>query len=276
MRSTRRTTFRTAAVVAGAATVLALPVGSAFADSSPAVPEPEVLPGIEQPAVKPWVDAKHGPAPHVRAFVTAVKLADGSVAKVYKIGKSHFEADVFEGSTKLDTLVSRGGAASYGQSNGLHVVLQPNGTVTSWLDGAPKPKPTPGVKKHVTVESSVRVAVPDGRIAKLVDGPRGKYVVISMPNGHVLGTVDLERPSAQTDGWTYKLVRDGKRVKFVVIEGKGGGNSWVYDFDGRLIERFTVDVPKSKEDHVRVVPSSGGTAASGPAGLGFAVVPAQG
>ncbi|MER7730890.1 hypothetical protein ABTX80_08390 [Streptomyces erythrochromogenes] len=273
MRSTRRTTLRTAAVVAGAATVLALPVGSAFADS-PAVPEPKVLPGIEQPPVRPSADTQHRPAPGARAFVTAVKLADGSVAKVYRIGRSHFEADVFAGSVKLDTLVGRGGAASYGRSNGLHVVLHPNGTVTSWLDGAPKPKPKPTPKP--AVESSVRVALPDGRIAKLVDGPRGKYVVVSTPNGNVLGTVDLKRPSAQNDGWTYELVRDGKRVKFVVIDGKGGGNSWVYDFDGRLIERYTVDAPKPRKDHVRVVPSGGGTAAAGPAGLGFAVVPARG
>ncbi|THA83243.1 hypothetical protein [Streptomyces sp. A0592] len=279
MRSTSRTTFRTAAVVAGAATVLALPVGSAFADS-PAVPRPEVLPGVEQPSVRPSVGPEHGPAPQVRAFVTAVKLADGCVAKIYKIGKSHFEADILAGSTKLDTLVSRGGAASYGQSNGLHVVLQPNGTVTSWLDGAPKPKPAPrpapDVDQHVKVVSSVRVALPDGRIAKLVDGPRGKYVVISTPNGHVLGTVDLKRPSAQNDGWTYRLVRDGKRVKFVVIDGKSGGNSWVYGFDGRLIERYTVDAPQPRKDRVRVAAGTGGMAASGPAGLGFAVVPAQG
>ncbi|MFE6907066.1 hypothetical protein [Streptomyces erythrochromogenes] len=258
MRSTRRTTLRTAAVVAGAATVLALPVGSAFADS-PAAPEPRALPGIEQPPVRPSADTQHRPAPEARAFVTVVKLADGSVAKVYKIGKSHFEADVFAGSVKLDTLVSRSGAASYGRSNGLHVVLHPNGTVTSWLDGAPKPKPKP------EVESSVRVAMPDGRIAKLVDGPRGKYVVVSAPNGHVVGTLDLKRPSVQNDGWTYELVRDGKRVKFVVIDGKGGGNSWVYDFDGRLIERYAVDAPKPKKDHVRVVPSGGGTAAVVPA-----------
>ncbi len=130
MRSTRRTTLRTAAVVAGAATVLALPVGSAFADS-PAVPGPPVGPSV---------DSRVAPA---RAFVTAVKLADGSVAKVYRVGRSHFEADIYAAGTKLDTLVSRGSAAAYGQSNGLHVVLQPNGTVTSWLDGAPKPAPKP-------------------------------------------------------------------------------------------------------------------------------------
>ncbi|WP_405423985.1 hypothetical protein [Streptomyces erythrochromogenes] len=251
MRSIRRTTFRTAAVVAGAATVLALPVGSAFADS--------VAPPV-RPSVKPSAETAHRPAPVARAFVTTVKLADGSVAEVYRIGRSHFEADVFAGSTKLDTLVSRGAAASYGRSNGLHVVLQPNGTVTSWLDGAPQrtPKPAPKPAPKPEVESSVRVAMPDGRITRLVDGPRGEYAVVSLPNGHVLGTVDLKRPSVQSgDGWTYRLVRDGKRVKFVVIDGKGGGNSWVYDFDGRLVERYTVDAPQPRKDRVRAVPAQG-------------------
>ncbi|MFF2787524.1 hypothetical protein ACFVT6_12260 [Streptomyces sp. NPDC058049] len=132
MRNTRRTTLRSAVVVAGAATVLALPVGSAFADS-PAVPEPR--PSVD-PSANPSVRPSVKPAPSVRAYVTTVKLADGSVAKVYKIGGSHFEADILAGSSKLDTLVSKAGAASYGQNNGLHVVLRPNGTVTSWMDGA--------------------------------------------------------------------------------------------------------------------------------------------
>ncbi|MEU5148327.1 hypothetical protein AB0G42_14170 [Streptomyces yangpuensis] len=284
MRSIRRTTLRTAAaaVVAGAATVLALPAGSAFADS-PAVPEPGVLPGIERPSVEPPVVPPVQPPARpsadlkgvVRTFVTAVRLADGSVAevhKVHKVGGSHFEADILAGSTRLDTLVSRGGAASYGQNTGLHVVLRPNGTVTSWMDGAPQPEPqpepVPQAEKRVGVESSVRVGMPDGRIAKLVDGPRGTYAVISMPNGHVLGTIDLKRPGTQNDGWAYKLLRDGKRVKFVVIDGKGGGNSWVYDFDGRLIEKYTVDAPKPAKRPAR--------ASAGAAGLGFAVVPARG
>ncbi|MFI1282612.1 hypothetical protein ACH4U5_17970 [Streptomyces sp. NPDC020858] len=202
MRSSRRTTLRTAAVVTGAAAVLALPVGSAFADS-PAVPEPEVLPGIEQPEVKP----------------------------------------------------------------------------------------------EVKKESSVRIGMPDGRIAKLVDGPNGKRVEISMPNGSALGTIDLKRPSTQNDGWTYKLVQDGKRVKFVVIDGKGGGNSWVYDFNGRLIEKYTVDgakkdvvrkdvniVPKggvkagaegvtpSEGENPMLLAAGGGMASAGAAGLGFALL----
>lgn len=224
MRSTRRTTLRTAAVVAGAAAVLALPVGSAFADS----PTPPVRPSV-QPSAKP--------TPGVRAYITTVKLADGSVAKVYKIAANHFEADIFSGSTKLDTLVGKGGAASYGQNNGLHVVLQPNGTVTSWMEGADKPKPKPEVKK----ESSVRISLSGGRIAKLVDGPNGKRAEISLVNGSApLATIDLKRPSVVIDGWTYKLVQDGNRVKFVAIDGKGGGNSRVYDFNGKLIEKYTV------------------------------------
>ncbi|MEV7560269.1 hypothetical protein [Streptomyces sp. NPDC089795] len=220
MRTTRRTTLRSAAVVAGVATVLALPVGTAFA-ASPAVREP---------------------APSVRAYVTTVKLADGSVATVHKVGANHFEAEIHAGSTKPDRLVSKGAAASYGQSDGLHVLLRPDGTVTSWMDGTSKPEPKPAAKTEITKESSVRITLPDGRIAQLVDGPKGKRVELSTPKGHALATIDPRRPSAQHDGWTYKLVRDGKQhVKFVVIDGKGGGNSWVYDFDGRLIEKYTVD-----------------------------------
>ncbi|WP_328299939.1 hypothetical protein OG389_20625 [Streptomyces sp. NBC_00435] len=259
MRSPRRrTTLRTAAVVAGAAAVLALPVGSAFADS-PAVPEPGVLPGVGQPSVDPkgpqdpQVDPQVDPSvppttppttppvtPPVRAYVTTVKLADGSVAKVYQFGDSHFEADIFSGDVKLDTLVSTGGKAARGQNNGLHVVLQPNGTVTSWVEGV-KPEPEPKPKPVEKVENSVQVAMPDGRNARLIDGPNGKRVEISMPNGNLLGTIDLKHPNAMNDGWTYKLVQDGKRVKFVVIDGRSGGNSWVYDFaTGKLIERYEV------------------------------------
>ncbi|MFG2990947.1 hypothetical protein ACGFZK_16955 [Streptomyces sp. NPDC048257] len=309
MRNTRRSTLRTDAALAGAATVLALPAGSAFADS-PAVPEPEVLPGIEQPSVDPSVPPTTPPVeptpsvkptPSVRAYVTTVKLADGSVAKVYKIGRSHFEADILAGSTKLDTLVSKGGAAAYGQNNGLHVVLQPNGTVTSWMEGAPKPEPKPKPKPEAKKESSARITMPDGRIAKLVDGAGGKRVEISMPNGHALAAIDLKRPSTQNDGWTYKLVQDRKLVKFVVIDGKGGGNSWVYDFHGKLIEKCTVDaagpgsgtrkavqvVPKggvkagaegvapAGSDTPMLVAPGGGMAAAGAAGLGFAMLRRQ-
>ncbi|EFL16097.1 hypothetical protein [Streptomyces sp. C] len=290
MRRTRRsTTLRTAAVLTGAAAVLALPVGSAFADS-PTVPEPEVLPGVERPAEKPVGKPVEKPVEKQakgRVYVTTVRLADGSVAKVYKLGDGHFEADVLTRGAKPDILVSKNGRPAYGQNNGLHVVLQPNGTVTSWVEGGPKPQ----VKK----ETSVRIAMPDGRIARLVDGPSGKRAEISMPNGNVLGTIDMKNRSALNDGWTYKLVQDGKRVKFVVIDGKGGGDSWVYDFStGKLIERYRAEKPVEPAKVERVVPkggvnagaggsdaqtdtplllaAGGGMAATGAAGLGFALL----
>ncbi|MDK9498005.1 hypothetical protein QEZ40_002951 [Streptomyces katrae] len=311
MRRTRRSTaLRTAAVLTGAAAVLALPVGSAFADS-PTVPEPEVLPGVEQPVVDPSVEPPVKPSEKPvekpvekpgkgRVYVTTVKLADGSVAKVYRFGDGHFEADVFARGTKLDTLVSRNGKPAHGQNNGLHVVLQPNGTVTSWIEGGsrkPVEKPVEKPKPHVKRETSVRITMPDGRIARLIDGPNGKRAEISMPNGNLLGTIDMQNRSALNDGWTYKLVQDGKRVKFVVIDGKGGGDSWVYDFStGKLIEQYKAEKPAKAEPSKfeRVVPkggvnagaggsapetdtplllaAGGGMAATGAAGLGFAML----
>ncbi|MFH8637985.1 hypothetical protein [Streptomyces goshikiensis] len=218
-RTPRRTTLRTAAVVVGAAAVLAVPVGSAFADSSAGV----------------GAVAQGAPGAPV-----VVRLADGAVAKVYKTGPNRFEADIFAGSTKLDTLVSQGGGVAYGRSDGLRVVLQPNGGVTSWMEGGEKSRP------KAVAPAPVRVVMPDGRIAKLAadgagEGAGGERAVISLPDGEVLGAIDLRHPSAVHDGWTYKLVRDGERVKFVVIDGRGGGSSWVYDFgSGKLVEAYGV------------------------------------
>ncbi|MEU8938856.1 hypothetical protein AB0C97_12550 [Streptomyces goshikiensis] len=222
-RTPRRTTLRTAAVVVGAAAVLAVPVGSAFADSSAGV-------GVV--------------APGAPGAPVVVRLADGAVAKVYKTGPNRFEADIFAGSTKLDTLVSRGGGVAYGRSDGLRVVLQPNGGVTSWMEGGEKSRPK--VKAKAVAPAPVRVVMPDGRIAKLAAdgagaGTGGERAVISLPDGEVLGAIDLRHPSAVHDGWTYKIVRDGERVKFVVIDGRGGGSSWVYDFgSGKLVEAYGV------------------------------------
>ncbi|MFF7300396.1 hypothetical protein [Streptomyces sp. NPDC008265] len=220
MRSTRRTTLRTAAVLAGAATVLALPIGTAFA-ASPAAPGAEARPERA-----------------VRVHVTDVKLADGSVAKVYRTGSHRFEADIFSGATRLDTLVSAGGGVAYGRDNGLHVVLHTNGTVTSWTEGAPKPAPKP--ESRPASDVTARIVLPDGHVARLADGRNGKSAEILLPGGKVLGRIDLKHPRVQHEGWTYELVRDGGSVKFVVVDGKGGGASWVYDFGGKLIEKYAV------------------------------------
>ncbi|MBW5425402.1 hypothetical protein GKQ77_28225 [Streptomyces sp. BG9H] len=69
-----------------------------------------------------------------RVHKATVKLADGSVAKIYKLGPHHYQADIFAHGSRLDTLDANGKAA-YGQNNGLHVVLNPDGTIKSWVEG---------------------------------------------------------------------------------------------------------------------------------------------
>ncbi|AZM54425.1 hypothetical protein DMA15_19175 [Streptomyces sp. WAC 01529] len=69
-----------------------------------------------------------------RVHKATVKLADGSLAKIYKLGPHHYQADIFAHGSRLDTLDANGKAA-YGQNNGLHVVLNPDGTIKSWVEG---------------------------------------------------------------------------------------------------------------------------------------------
>lgn len=93
--------------------------------------------------VTSWVE-RAKPKPVVkRVLVATATLADGaSTAKVYKLTPNHYKADVFAGGTKVDALVAKGRAA-YGQSNGVHVALQSDGNLTSWVDEDPPPTPEP-------------------------------------------------------------------------------------------------------------------------------------
>ncbi|MFG2641210.1 hypothetical protein ACGFYP_09620 [Streptomyces sp. NPDC048370] len=348
MRVTRRT-IRTAAIATGTIAALTLPAAGAFAAESPAADrqvtqedqsvgdqgdqgdqdrgtgdqdrgtgDQQVVPdkGDQDNQGDPQ---KQTDPPVERAFIKSFKLADGSVAKVYQTGTDEYVAEIWAGGSLIDTLTTTGSPA-YGQNNGLHVVLQPDGSVTSWVEGNPTPKPTPTPKpkpkptpdkqgdkkvekkKAAKKASSVTITMPDGRLAKLVKSPGGPRVVISMPNGHHLGTLDLKNPTATNDGWTYKIAVAGKgQYKFVVIDTpKQGGNSWVYDFHGKLIEKYqvqkgktgtktatTVVVPKGTvpkggvkagaenvsdtSDQAALIGAGGGLAALGAAGLGFAL-----
>ncbi|MFF9013465.1 hypothetical protein ACF09C_10935 [Streptomyces sp. NPDC014870] len=324
MRVTRRT-IRTAAIATGTIAALALPTAGAFAADNPAEQgdqgsqSDQSSQSSQSDQQQPQVDP-----PVERAFIKSFKLADGSVAKVYQTGTDQYAAEIWAGGSLIDTLTTTGSPA-YGQNNGLHVVLQPDGTVTSWVEGGPKPEPKPEPKPddkkkdghkdgHKDV-SSVRITLPDGRVAKLVQGPHGPRAVISMPNGNHLGTLDLRNPTATNDGWTYKIVVVGKgQYRFVVIDTpKQGGNSWVYDFHGRLVEKYQVQkkpakptkaadekvtststhlvpqgtVPKGAvkagaenvagfSSQAALVGAGGGLAALGAAGLGFALYQRRG
>ncbi len=93
--------------------------------------------------VTSWVERaepRPEPRPVVRRVLVATPtLADGvTTAKLYRLTAGHYEADVFTDGVRLDTLVADGRAA-YGQNNGLHVALQPDGQLRSWVDGTPAP-----------------------------------------------------------------------------------------------------------------------------------------
>ncbi|WP_329622540.1 hypothetical protein OG357_20570 [Streptomyces sp. NBC_01255] len=231
MRVTRRSA-RTAAVATGAVAALLLPAAGAFAAD---VPDQDQDPSVSDESVL-WRN---------------VDLADGSLAKVYQDGPGRFSADIYAGGSLIDTLTTTGQPA-YGQNNGLHVTLQPDGTVTSWLETAPKPtpkpapKPTPkpAPKKPAPQQAYAKITLPDGNTAKFFKskGPNTwPRVEIDRPNGHAVGTLDLKHPTAAHHGWTYKLVDTGKhRYELAAIDTpKQGADSWVYDFQGKLIEKYT-------------------------------------
>ncbi|KUN05901.1 hypothetical protein AQI95_13205 [Streptomyces yokosukanensis] len=103
-------------------------------------PDGKVTSWVERGKPKHKHEHKHQPVAK-RILVSVTTLADDvSTGKVYKLGAHHYEADIYAHGTKLDTLVAKNRAA-YGQNNGLHVALQPDGRLTSWVDDDPRPEP---------------------------------------------------------------------------------------------------------------------------------------
>ncbi|WP_329421923.1 hypothetical protein [Streptomyces sp. NBC_01268] len=286
MRIARRT-LRTAALATGTIAALSLPA-AAFADDGPAPVTQEEQQGQQQ--VDPPVE---------RAFVQSYRLADGSVAKVYRTGTGEYAAEIWAGGTLLDTLTSTGGRAAYGENNGLHVVLDPDGSVRSWTDRVPtpdpkptpEPKPTPKPKpkpKPAPHQADARVTLPDGTVAKLYE--KGARVEFRF------GSISARNPTLSHHGWTYEIVPQGRNAhRFVVVDApEQGANSWVYDFDGRLVASYegqqrshTVVVPRGTvpkgavragaenvaegTHHAALIGAGGGMAALGAAGLGCAL-----
>ncbi|WP_367048491.1 hypothetical protein [Streptomyces sp. Je 1-332] len=93
-----------------------------------------------------------------------VKLRDGSIAKVYKLGKNKAKA-VISG-PKGATLLANGRTV-YVNHNGMHIKLTPSGSLTSWMNKA-KPKPKPKPKPHPEKREHVRNdTLADGSMARV-------------------------------------------------------------------------------------------------------------
>ncbi|QRX95154.1 hypothetical protein [Streptomyces noursei] len=169
----RRNLVRTSAIAAVAGSALLLPAAAAFADSpapaNPASPNAEQdkkqdgnqnqengtpdkdaqdkssQDGSSQGKNKGSQDKDKGKDKKgERSFVRAQNLAGGFTAKIYKLGQNHYQADMYAKApdtgklVKYDTLETTGGKPAYGQHNGAHFVLQPDGAMTSWVEGGNK------------------------------------------------------------------------------------------------------------------------------------------
>ncbi|WP_371676665.1 hypothetical protein [Streptomyces sp. NBC_01276] len=106
----RRSTVRAAAVTACVAGLLALPAATALADGRPAASGAQ------------------------RTLVKSISLADGrSTAKVYRLAKDAYQADIMRSGSTVATLTSRDGTTGFGGSGELHAALRPDGRLSSWV-----------------------------------------------------------------------------------------------------------------------------------------------
>ncbi|MFD8021504.1 hypothetical protein ACFV6G_13875 [Streptomyces lavendulae] len=106
----RRSTVRAAAVTACVAGLLALPAATASAEGRPAASGAQ------------------------RTLVKSIFLADGrSTAKVYRLAKDAYQADILRSGTTVATLTSRDGSTGFGGSGELHAALRPDGRLSSWV-----------------------------------------------------------------------------------------------------------------------------------------------
>ncbi|MFF9068319.1 hypothetical protein ACF09E_23510 [Streptomyces sp. NPDC014891] len=277
MRVTRRSA-RTAAVATGAVAALLLPAAGAFAAGpAPDGPAADATPAATAGTGAASADAASADAASAggdqSVFWRNVDLADGSLARVYQDGPGRFSAEVYAGGSLIDTLVSTGGRPAYGQHNGLHVVLRPDGTVRSWIETAPKPDPTPTPKptpkpdpkptpkpdpkpapkpapdqrKHTARQADARGVLPDakvtlpaGDVARFFTGTGRPHVELTGKDGRRLGTLDAGHPTAVHHGWTYRLVDDGRHhYRLAAIDTpRQGAGSWVYDLRGSLVGKY--------------------------------------
>ncbi|MGW6708344.1 hypothetical protein ACWGDE_26100 [Streptomyces sp. NPDC054956] len=112
----RRTLVRAAAVTVCAGTLLAFPAAAALAEGVPAASSAQA-------------------AAPARTLVKSVSLADGvSTANVYRVAKGAYQAEVLAADgSKAATLTSRDGAAGFGDAGRLHLALQADGRLSSWV-----------------------------------------------------------------------------------------------------------------------------------------------
>lgn len=144
-------------------------------------------------APKPQPKPTPTPTPdsgHERTFVRQYTNLGGSGfdAKVHKT-RSGYEADMIAKApdtgkkTVWDTIKQAGTKPAYGQHNGAHFVLNPDGTMKGWTEGKVTPKPQP--QPHTQQKNGTSQVVPKGGVKAGADGmsPAGESAPLMAAGG---------------------------------------------------------------------------------------------
>ncbi|MFE3994248.1 hypothetical protein ACFXPW_21530 [Streptomyces goshikiensis] len=218
----RRTLVRAAAVTACAGSLLALPAAAALAEGLPAAA------ASGAPAV----------AASQRVLLKSLSLADGvSTARVYRVAKNAYQADILRDGATVATLTSRDGVPARGDAGELHAALRPDGRLSSWV-GETRP----------AADGSHRI---DGGGHKT--GVRDGQVVAASVRGAGAATGAASGAGADGKGGSIAAGRAGATEALrpnAAAGGPGGGPG------GGLL----------------LLAACGGIAAVGAAGLGFAML----
>ncbi|MFF2400756.1 hypothetical protein [Streptomyces goshikiensis] len=214
----RRTLVRAAAVTACAGSLLALPAAAALAEGLPAAAA----------SGAPAVTASQ------RVLLKSLSLADGvSTARVYRVAKNAYQADILRDGATVATLTSRDGVPARGDAGELHAALRPDGRLSSWV-GETLP----------AADGSHRI---DGGGHKT--GVRDGQVVAAAERAAPVGAGAA--PGAGADG------KGG-----AIAAGRAGA-----------AEALRPDAPAGGPgDGLLLLAACGGIAATGAAGLGFAML----
>ncbi|WP_079429764.1 hypothetical protein [Streptomyces katrae] len=161
----RRTIVRATAVTACAAALLALPTAAALADGVPAA----------------------SAAGAQRTLVSSLSLADGqSTAKVYRLAKDAYQAEILRAGATVATLTSRDGATGVGGAGELHAALRPDGRLSSWVDDT-----LPRNGSHAVAGDGHKTATRRGA---------GEVVPAVAETHHTPGTAEALRLNTLADG----------------------------------------------------------------------------
>ncbi|MFI5636468.1 hypothetical protein ACIA8H_03515 [Streptomyces goshikiensis] len=185
----RRTLVRTAAVTACAGSLLALPAAAALAEGLPAAA------ASGAPAA----------AASQRVLLKSLSLADGvSTARVYRVAKNAYQADILRDGATVATLISRDGVPARGDAGELHAALRPDGRLSSWV-GETRPAADgshridggghkTGVRDGQVVAASVRAPGP-GAGAASGTGADGKGGAIAAGRAGAAGAPGPDAPA---------------------------------------------------------------------------------